>query len=58
MGLGRGEEDPNGSPGSGFFFFKCFKNKGIAALIGVVQSQGAGVKCWLGVSPAFAGVDF
>ena len=40
------------------FFFKCFKNKGIAALIGVVQSQGAGVKCWLGVSPAFAGVDF
>lgn len=39
------------------FFFKCFKNKGIAALIGVVQSQGAGVKCWFGVSPAFAGVD-
>lgn len=39
------------------FFFKCFKNKGIAALIGVVQSQGSGVKCWFGVSPAFASVD-
>ena len=30
-----------------FFFLKCFKNKGIAALIGVVQSQGAGVSAGL-----------
>ena len=30
-----------------FFFLKCFKNKGIAALIGGVQSQGAGVSAGL-----------
>lgn len=27
IGLGRGEEDPNGSPGSGFFFLSVSKTK-------------------------------
>lgn len=29
------------------FFFKCLENEGIAALVGIVQSQGAGVSAGL-----------
>lgn len=30
-----------------FLFLKCLENEGIAALVGVVQSQGAGVSAGL-----------